>query len=117
MAQLRRDYQKFAAQNAEIITVGPEDDKSFTAWWHEHQMPFIGIPDPQHVVAKLYSQEFKLLKGGRLPAMAVIDKEGKIRFMHYADLTSDIPADEEILSLLDKLNKGNTAVTDKTIAG
>ena len=78
---------------------------TFTTWWHEHQMPFIGIPDPKHDIAKLYNQEFKLFKGGRLPALMVIDKEGKIRLMHYADSPSDIPSDEEILTLLDNLNK------------
>ena len=104
MAQLRQDYQKFVERSTEIITVGPEDAGSFTKWWHEHEMPFIGIPDPTHEIAKLYNQQFKLLRGGRLPAMAVIDKAGIIRLMHYADLPSDIPTDEEILALLDKLN-------------
>jgi len=104
MAQLRQDYQKFVERNTEIITVGPEDANSFTKWWHEHEMPFTGIPDPAHEIAKLYNQQFKLLRGGRLPAMAVIDKMGQIRLMHYADLPSDIPTDEEILALLDKLN-------------
>ena len=105
MAQLRQDYQKYVELNTEVIAVGPEDAKAFTNWWHEHQMPFIGIPDPKHDIAKLYSQEFKLLKGGRMPALAVIDKKGKIRFMHYGDSMSDIPSDEEILSLLEALNK------------
>jgi peroxiredoxin len=111
MAQLRQDYQKFVERSTEIITVGPEDAGSFTKWWHEHEMPFIGIPDPTHEIAKLYNQQFKLLRGGRLPAMAVIDKAGIVRLMHYADLPSDIPTDEEILALLDKLNTetGGTA--------
>jgi peroxiredoxin len=105
MAQLRQDYQKFVERNAEILAVGPEDASAFMNWWHEHQMPFIGIPDPKHDIAKLYNQQFKLFKGGRLPALSVIDKEGKIRLMHYADLPSDIPSDEDVLSLLDNLNK------------
>lgn len=103
MAQLRQDYQKFIERNTEIIAVGPENRKSFTYWWHEHKMPFIGIPDPKHDIAKLYNQQFKLLRGGRLPSLAVIDKEGKIRLMHYADSPSDIPSDEEVFSLLDSL--------------
>ncbi len=105
MAQLRQDYQKFVERNTEVITIGPENADTFITWWHEHQMPFIGIPDPKHDIAKLYSQEFKLLKGGRLPALAVLDKEGKIRLMHYSDLPSDIPSDEAVLALLDNLNK------------
>jgi peroxiredoxin len=105
MAQLRQDYPKFTEKNTVIITVGPENADSFTKWWHEHQMPFIGIPDPKHEIAGLYSQQFKVFKGGRLPALAVVDRDGKIRFMHYSDLPGDIPADEVILTLLDNLNK------------
>jgi peroxiredoxin len=113
MAQLRQDYPKFVERNAEIITVGPEDADTFAKWWHQHEMPFIGIPDPKHEIAKLYNQRFNLIRGGRLPAMAVIDKSGKIRLMHYADLPNDIPSDENILALLDKINvevssQGNT---------
>jgi peroxiredoxin Q/BCP len=105
MAQLRQDHQKFLDRQAVIIAVGPEDAESFAKWWHEHQMPFIGIPDPKHDIAKLYNQEFKLLRGGRLPSLSLIDREGKIRFMHYADLPSDIPSDDDVLSLLDTLNR------------
>jgi peroxiredoxin len=105
MAQLRQDYQKFVERNAEIITVGPEDADTFAKWWHQHEMPFIGIPDPKHEIAKVYNQQFKLIRGGRLPAMAVIDEQGKIRLMYYADLPNDIPSDEAILSLLDDINK------------
>ena len=110
MAQLRQDYPKFVERNTEVIAIGPEDTAEFTTWWHGHQMPFIGIPDPKHDIAKLYNQQFKLLRGGRLPAMAVIDKESKIRLMHYADLPSDIPSDEAVLALLDKINQESATV-------
>ena len=68
-------------------------------------MPFVGIADPEHVIAKMYGQKVNLLKMGRMPALAVIDKEQKIRFMHYGSSMSDIPQDEVIFSLLDELNK------------
>ncbi len=108
MAPLRQDYQKFVDRNTEVLVVGPEDAKTFAAWWHDHQMPVIGIADPKHEIAKLYNQQFKLLRGGRLPAMAVMDTSGKVRLMHYADLPGDIPSDEQVLSLIDDLNKENT---------
>ncbi len=104
MAQLRQNYQKFTSRGAEIIAVGPEDAKSFADWWQAHDMPFIGLPDPDHVIARLFSQEVKLLKGGRMPALVVVDREGKIRFKHYADFPGDIPSDNYVLSLLDDLN-------------
>ena len=68
MAQLRQDYPKFVAANAEVVAIGPEAAGPFARWWHEHDMPFVGIPDPQHVIAGLYGQRLKLLKGGRMPA-------------------------------------------------
>jgi len=105
MAQLRQDHQKFVDRHAEVIAVGPEDTKTFSAYWHKEKMPFVGIPDPKHVVADLYGQKVKLLKLGRLPALMVIDKKGRIRYQHYGDSMSDIPSNEEILSLLDNLNK------------
>ena len=109
MAQLRQDYQQFIDRSTEIIAVGPEDNKAFTAWWHGHKMPFIGIPDPQHILANLYSQKVKWLKGGRMPALVAIDKAGLIRYRHYADAMSDIPSDDEILAFLNDLNKEKSA--------
>jgi peroxiredoxin len=110
MAQLRRDYQKFIDRNATIIAIGPENANTFAKWWHEHEMPFIGIPDSEHIIAeRLYRQQSKIFKGGRMPALAVIDRDMKVRFMHYADSMSDIPSNEEILSLLDALNKEDSS--------
>jgi peroxiredoxin len=105
MAQLRQDYQKFVERNTEVIAIGPEDTRSFADWWHREQMPFLGIPDPEHVIANIYGQQVKLLKFGRMPALVVVDMDGKIRYRHYGESMSDIPPDEEILSRLDELNK------------
>jgi len=111
MAQLRQDYQKFVESNTEIIAIGPESKDKFAKWWHEHKMPFIGIPDPKHDIARnLYKQQTKLLKGGLMPAMVVVDKDSKIRFTHYANSMRDIPTNQEILTMLDKLNKEYVAV-------
>jgi peroxiredoxin Q/BCP len=104
MAQLRRDYQKFLMRDAEIVAIGPEGTDTFRKWWNEHDMPFPGLPDPEHTVAKLYGQQVKLLKLGRLPAQLVIDKEGLIRFVHHGNSMADIVENDTIITLLDKLN-------------
>jgi peroxiredoxin Q/BCP len=103
MAQLRQDYDKFVERQTDVIAIGPEDDASFADFWHSHDMPFIGLADHKHVVADLYSQRVSFLTG-RMPSMYIIDKAGRIRYIHHGDAMSDIPANEEILSLLDKLN-------------
>lgn len=102
MAQLRQDYQQFVARDAEIVVVGPEDRKTFASFWTKEQFPFVGLPDPDHVVADRYGQEVKLLKFGRMPAIMVIDKQGQVMQSHYADNMRDYPANSELLALLDE---------------
>jgi peroxiredoxin Q/BCP len=104
MAQLRQLYAEFVERDAEVVAVGPEDYDSFRQWWQEHEMPFVGLADPNHAVADLYGQETHLLKMGRMPAQFVIDKQGQVRYQHYGNSAADIPANEEILQLLDRLN-------------
>ena len=102
---MRRNYKQFVERDSEIIAVGPESAKAFADWWHEHGMPFIGVGDPQHVIAKLFGQKVKLLKLGRMPAQFVMDKEGRMRNVHYGESMADIMTDEEVLALLDEINK------------
>jgi peroxiredoxin len=108
MAQLRRNYKEFVGRDAEIVAVGPENAKVFTDWWHEHKMPFIGIPDPKHVIASMFGQKVKLLKLGRMPALIVVDRQGRMRNLHYGNSMQDIMTDEEVLSLLDEINREET---------
>ena len=105
MAQLRQDYDKFTAQDTEIVVVGPEDGASFSTYWKNHNLPFIGLPDPKHTVLKHYGQEVNLFKFGRMPAQVTIDKQGIARFVHYGHDATDIPKNEEILDLLKTLNE------------
>jgi peroxiredoxin Q/BCP len=105
MAQLRQDYDKFTAQETEILVVGPEDANSFSEYWKDHKLPFIGLPDPSHTVLKRYGQEVNLFKFGRMPAQVTIDKLGLARFVHYGHNAADIPVNEEILKLLETMNE------------
>ena len=105
MAQLRHDYDKFTAQETEIVVIGPEDANAFSNYWRENDLPFIGLPDPSHTVLKLYGQEVNLFKFGRMPAQVAIDKNGTARYVHYGHDMSDIPANEEMLDLLKTMNE------------
>jgi peroxiredoxin len=107
MAQLRQDYPQFVDRNTEIIAIGPEGAKAFKEWWDEHQIPFTGIDDPEHVIANSYGQQVKLIKLGRMPASILVDKHGQIRYTHFGQSMADIPNTEEMLSLIDGLNKEN----------
>jgi peroxiredoxin Q/BCP len=104
MAQLRQDYQEFVKRQTQVIVVGPEDARAFESYWGQHNLPFIGLPDPKTSVLKLYGQEVNLFKLGRMPAQVIVDKAGVARFVHYGHSMADIPENAEILDLLDQLN-------------
>jgi peroxiredoxin len=105
MAQLRQDYDEFVQRGAEVIAVGPEDAAAFARYWEQERLPFVGLPDPKHTVLRRYGQEVKLFKLGRMPAQMIIDRHGQVRYIHYGHSMSDIPPNDEILALLDGLNR------------
>jgi peroxiredoxin len=109
MAQLRQDYDKFLERQTAVIVVGPEDAKAFARYFENNDLPFIGLPDPEHRILKLYGQEIKLFKYGRMPAQVLVDRDGTARFVHYGHDMSDIPSNEEVLELIDGLEAERSA--------
>lgn len=109
MAQLRQGYLEFGQRGAVLVVIGPEKAQAFARYWAEHDLPFIGLPDPSHTVLKLYGQKVNLFRLGRMPAQAIIDRQGKVRFIHYGHSMADIPPNTELLGLLDSLNQESAA--------
>ena len=105
MAQLRQDFQKFNDENTVILVVGPENSDAFANYWAKNDLPFIGLPDPKHTVLKLYGQQIKIFKFGRMPAMVIVDRHGIVRFVHYGHSMSDIPENSDVLETLKSLNQ------------
>ena len=107
MAQLRQEFDQFTQRNVAILVIGPEKAAKFASYFKENQLPFRGLPDPKHSVLKLYGQEVKLFKFGRMPAQAIVDREGIVRYVHYGKSMSDIPSNSELLSLIDEINESD----------
>lgn len=104
---MRDSYSAFTARGAEIVAVGPDNMVSFQNYWAKENIPFIGLPDPDHSVAKLYRQEVNLFKLGRMPLNCVVDVTGRIRFVHYGASMRDIPDNETLLNVIDQLNSSS----------
>jgi peroxiredoxin len=104
MAQLRQYHSEFVKRNAVILILGPENADAFRKYFSENNLPFIGLPDPDHNVLDLYGQQFKLFKFGRMPAQVLLDSKGFARFIHYGNDMTDIPKPGEILKLIDSLD-------------
>ncbi len=105
MAQLRQDYARFEELGAQVIVVGPDDAGAFARHWEKEELPFVGLPDPKHKVLKLFGQQVKLFRFGRMPAQVIVDKQGMARYVHYGHSMSDIPPNSEVLELLEGLNQ------------
>lgn len=104
MAQLRQGYQAYLDRGAQIIVLGPDDAPAFRNYWQKGNLPFIGLPDANHSVLKLYGQEVNLFKLGRMPAQVIVDRQSIARYAHYGHAMSDIPSNAELLAVLDELN-------------
>ena len=100
---MRDEYAKFSARDAEILAVGPNDTETFKRYWQNEKIPFVGLPDLDHSVAKLYRQEVNLFKLGRMPLSCIIDAKGYVRYVHYGASMRDIPSNDELLQVIDEL--------------
>lgn len=107
---MRDEYEQFTSRGAEILAVGPNDAAAFEKYWTENTIPYIGLPDPTHAVAKLYRQEVNLFKLGRMPLVCIVDRNGRIRYVHYGYSMSDIPENEVLFIVLDELNAASKDV-------
>jgi len=104
LARLRDEYAEFTKRGTEILAVGPDSENAFREYWSEHKLPFVGLPDPDHAVARRYRQEVNLFKLGRMPLVCVVDANGMIRYAHYGKSMSDIPENKILLDVIDELN-------------
>ena len=107
MARLRDEYDRFKCRGADILAVGPNPPAVFAQYWRNEKIPFVGLPDPEHRVALQYRQEVNLFKLGRMPLSCIVDAKGYIRFAHYGASMKDIPSNEELLQVIDELNKSS----------
>ena len=103
MAQLRRQYADFQRRDAEIVAVCPEGADEVARFWAEQELPFQGVSDPDHEVARRFGQQVKLLRLGRMPALLIVDRDGRIRYRHYSRSMSDTPRNNDVLAALDEI--------------
>jgi peroxiredoxin Q/BCP len=104
---MRDSYSAFTERGAEIVAVGPDTAVLFQNYWAKENIPFVGLPDPEQKVSKLYRQEINLFKLGRMPLNCIVDIDGRIRFVHYGASMRDIPDNKELLNVIDHLNKSS----------
>jgi len=98
---MKKDIKGFTDRNAQVVVVAPHEKAKVKAYWEKEKLPFIGIPDPDARLGKLYGQEWNLMKLGRMPALFIIDTKGRVVFSQYARSMSDIPENKELFEFLE----------------
>jgi peroxiredoxin len=77
---MKQDVIQFTDRMAQIVVIAPHETEKVKAYWEKEHIPFIGIPDPNGKIGKLYGQEWNLIKLGRMPALFIIDQKDTIAF-------------------------------------
>jgi peroxiredoxin len=101
---MRDHYLEFASRGAEIVAVGTDSVSSFQQYWKKEKIPYIGLPDPEKNITRLYKQEVNLFKLGRMPLNCVVDLDGRIRYVHFGSSMADIPDNETFIHVIDRIN-------------
>jgi peroxiredoxin Q/BCP len=83
--------------------IAPHETEKIKAYWEQENIPYVGIPDPDGKIGKLYGQEWNLIKLGRMPALLIIDQKGIIAFAQFAKNMAEIPENGKLLQILDGL--------------
>ncbi len=102
--RLAGQYEKFTQLNTELYPITA--DKLANAQKLDEKYAKGKFPiyyDESEQVPKLLHQEWKVLKFGRMPGLLIIDKNGIIQYAYYSNSMSDIPSNEEVFGVLEKI--------------
>lgn len=102
---MRDDHEKFVALGAKVLVVTRHNLEQMKAYWKKERLPYQGIADPDGRITARYSQQWRLFRLGRMPALFVIDSKGKIVFAHYSSGMSDIPKTSTVLEEIRRAGK------------
>jgi len=100
---MKQDIKQFADRKAQIVVIAPHGTEKVKAYWEREELPFIGIPDPDGRLGKIYGQEWNLIKLGRMPALFIIDPKGSIAFAQYSKNMADISNNNVLFKILEGL--------------
>ena len=109
LSQLRWDASAFDKRRTVILAITPDRPEQVRTYWEREKLPFPGFADADHRVASLYRQTVDIFRQGRLPAVVLVDRDGRIRYRYDGSSAPDIPSNETLLGELDRINREDTA--------
>jgi peroxiredoxin len=100
---LRDDYEQFTTRGAEVLAISAEEPARSEAYLRAHPLPFPTLVDEDHAVFDEYDATSRLMSLGQRPALFVIGPDGVVRFGDVGAQQWNIPSNEAVLAVLDKL--------------
>ena len=104
-AELRRNLDKFEELDGFLFPILADTEENAKKMEQKYARTYAVFYDPSKSVPKLLHQQIKFWKGGRMPGLLIIDKQGIIRYAYYSDSMKDLPKTEKILEILKEINK------------
>ncbi len=103
MPSYEAELERFRSYDTEVIGISTDSHYALAAWAKQYHLTFPLLSDfhPQAAVAQRYGVQHALGMAER--ALFVIDKEGKIRWIHVHRPTNEVPDNEELFEVLKKL--------------
>ena len=103
MPSYEAELERFQSYDTQVIGVSADSRHALTAWAKQYQLTFPLLSDfyPHAAVAQKYGVLHELGMPER--ALFVIDKEGKIRWIHVHRPIGEVPDNEELFEVLRKL--------------
>lgn len=105
MAQLRRDYQKFTALNAEVLVIVPNGPMMIRRFVDVTRTPYPIWSDKGAKVAAQYGIDTRqlVLLQAFTPTVLLVDLNGVIRYASYGSSYTQEPDNREPLAVLGQL--------------
>jgi peroxiredoxin len=104
---LRDDYPLFRDRGAEVLGIAPHNLEDVEALVESMALPFPVAADPERAVFAIYDVQNRILSLGQRPGLYVVDRQGVVRFAHLGWQQWDLPANAEVLDVLDRLEAGS----------
>lgn len=103
MPSYEAELERFQSYETEVIGVSADARHALNAWAKQYNLTFPLLSDfyPHAAVAQQYGVMHELGMAER--ALFVIDKEGKIRWIHVHRPIGEAPDNEELFDVLKKL--------------
>lgn len=100
---MRGDVEKFRQRGAQVVAIAPDTKAGVERFTKGEPWPFPLLADETHQVFDAYDVVSRMLSLGQRPAVFVVDREGIVRFDAIGVQQWEIPANDEVLAVLDGL--------------